>query len=334
MLNLLIKRHLKLNILGIKFSFKIPKNIVIRSLYKYIDNNANLLNIKNIYILLTTSGEIYILLLLLINVLNKKQISEILFIGTKCYHIDIIKMFIPDANCIFCPEAISLIEDKEYKTTYNNKYYYKYLTNSFLKELFSIWQHNKQIHYIELIKNFIKVKINIYNNKLIPYFSQELHTDLQKKINYINLNINKFIFIAPEAQTCNSISNEFYIKLFEKLKMIGFDIFINTANGINKFNYGKTINLSYSEAILLAKYSHGIVALRSGICEILSLFKNKPMAILYSNLNCNNNQIETDRVLSTYTLKKYPFINENLTEYNIDHYSVDELVNNIVAQFN
>lgn len=323
----MINKKLKLNILGIKLTFSLPGWLYKKAIYNHIYKQSE--NCKNIYVLLTTSGEIYLLSLLLKDNIN---LSETLFVATRKYHIDILKMFLENPKYIYFPEAFELYNEADYQIKYRNKIIYNYLNAKFINDLCTTWLNKENLHYISTIKSYINCKNEFDTKKPKQYFPVEIKNELIAKLTKIGLNTDKFIFFAPEAKTCNPIDISFWKDLYEKFSALGFDIYTNSIGANKEFAFAKYADLSVTEANLCAKLSKGIIALRSGLCEPFTLY-DLPVAVLYNDIDINNEFIKTldaKFAMQTFTLKKYPYItDENLSEYNIKEYEKGNLAKEI-----
>lgn len=295
-------------------------------MYEYIWWKSK--NCSDIYVLLTTSGEIYLLSLFLRQIKNSQNIF---FVTTRKYHIEILKMILGDVNYLYLPEAFELYFEDTYKTNYKGKIYNKYLTKSFISILYDNWFDQKDKHYISLIKRYIDFKDGLSKEKPELCFSQDVEISLKNKINEIGLNVNKFVYFIPEAKTCKPIDIQFWKDLYEKFSELGYDVYVNSIGQNKEFSFGKYANLSITEANFLARTSKGVVALRSGMCEPFTLI-DVPMAVLYTDVILDNNiKIDANTIFQTYTLKKYPYIiKNNLFEYNTNLYSKKELIKCII----
>lgn len=166
------------------------------------------------------------------------------------------------------------------------------------------------LDYFQLDRKNIKpVQFNIKNEE-----KDAAIKILQEK----NINISNFIFISKEANSTDKLDDIFWKELESKIKKLGYDICYNS----------KEFNISM--AIYIASLSKGIVSLRSGFCEGLSLLsQNIPIHILYQDLITTH--LSADRFIKAYTLKQYPFVNPHkIYEYNALNTQYNEIYNNII----
>lgn len=167
-------------------------------------------------------------------------------------------------------------------------------------------------------EKYTYVKPN-YNHKLIT------------EVNSItgDLDINNFIYIIPEANSVYPLSDNFWNNICQNLRKKGYDIFINTKNGVS--NFGRTAKLNIAQASYLASLSKGIVAVRCGFLEIVSAH-NIPQYVVYTPHRVN--PVSASGMLKSSSLKHYPFVNiDNLLEFNIDEMDEDEILKQITKGF-
>ena len=133
-----------------------------------------------------------------------------------------------------------------------------------------------------------------------------------EKIKKINLNLDNFVLIIPEANTCKELPESFWEELIEKYKSLGFDIFVNALN--SKFNsqYKYTF-LDFEELFSLAKKAKRIIALRCGLIELFTEL-NVPMDILYTGFKNRIflNAMDVKYVMPGFSLYNFPYIKKEL----------------------
>lgn len=154
-------------------------------------------------------------------------------------------------------------------------------------------------------------------------------TDIEKlKAQIGDLNLSKFVFIAPEAHGTQRIGEHLWLEFTNKLKNAGFDVYINTETG--KSPYGKASFLSVKDAVYLASLAQGIVALRCGFTEVLaSIRERNSLYALYPFFR----GINASEFFNTYTLSRYPFYNkENTFEFEVTPKNTRDVFNKIFNQ--
>ena len=260
----------------------------------------------DIYILHANSGEIYCFLAYLAKAHIKKNGAENpLFVATKPYHEDIIKLFFPKSRYV---------------------YYNMYLTEPRLSILGDSW--NIQGHKFWQI--FSQRHFNLVNSNLggihyfdamtatlgltredaikpIPKLPAAEKTRIIKTAEKIQLNLDKFVILAPEASTTNLMPISFWKNLIKELYSNGYDVFLNTtnSNGIK----AKTCPLSYMELFALASLAKGVISLRSGVSEFLIPTKTKNIT-LAPRFHWSP-ALSAEQCIRGYSLLKLPFIDSN-----------------------
>lgn len=290
----------------------------------------------DIYILTANSGETFLFLTYIWELLTREKNSRMpLIVATKKYHIDLINMI-----CSKVPYIYIKAMDMNIKN-------FSFTVDKF--RIFSIFPHEYFLGIEVDIKDNVAGKVN-YFTSMLKYFGynesdlivnsvnvpNESEKSMLNKIKSLNLDLSKFIFIAPEAITCELLDNSFWKILIEDFKNLGFDIFVNLVD--TKFNIGldnyKTCSLSVSEAFALAKRAKKIVTLRSGFSELL-VQAGVPIDILYNkfrNRRCFND-MSVKQVMEGFSLKKLPMLtNRCISEYEYNISDQSSLIKEIVGK--
>ncbi len=276
-------------------------------------------NYDNVFLLWVNSGETLLFLKYVIQYLIKKNnAKKPLILATKKYHCDLIKLYCPDIPYIF-DKNISHIVQKSYFKIENINFYSAFPNQHFINLeadilKYPLYEKNYFNPILDLFNCDIK-KVSI-QKPVIPHNAEK---SMEKKIKKIKLNLDNFVFISPEAQSCESIDNKFWIELINIFKKKGYDVFvnINEKNKDKKINLGnadyKTCTLSFCEAFALSKKAKKIIALRSGLCELL-VEANVKIDILYSEFKKRKilRNIDCDHVMSGFSFYCMPHVNKNL----------------------
>lgn len=281
----------------------------------------------DVYILHANSGEVYCFLAYLAKAhIKKTGAQNPLFVATKPYHEDIIKLFFPKARYV---------------------YYNMYLTEPRLGILGDAWTsqgHNfwqifsqrhfntvnsnlGQIHYFDAMLSTLGLTREDVTKPVvkIPVSEKKEVTKIAEKI---QLNTDKFVIIAPEASTSNLLPISFWRTLVKELYSRGYDVFLN-ATKLNEIK-AKTHTLSYTELFLLSSMAKGVISLRSGVSEFLipSKAKNITLAPRFHW----SPALTAEQCIRAYSVMKLPFIDTNqVHEINPELYlSEDNLVKEII----
>lgn len=288
-----------------------------KSYFKYFNKEHD-----DIYILKANSGEIYLTLTYVIDsLINKNRSKRPLLVATEKYHVDIIRMICPDLPYIFIKKFKFKVVGTSFKIE-NFRFFMLFDSVHFRQVEIDIKSNEVgQHHYLKSILN----KFEMTEDDLQMRKINVLHSDEQtmlEKVNKTNLNLNKFIFLAPEAQSCKLYDEDFWIILINRLQERGYDIFVNLVQtNINLKNAVdfKTCNLSFAEAFALAKRAKKIVSLRSGLTEFL-LQTEVPIDVLYTKFRHRHifNDIDSYHVMSGFGIKYIPFVDtKKIQEFNM-----------------
>jgi hypothetical protein len=181
----------------------------------------------DVYILQCNSGEIYLFFAYIVkSLLQKKSSKNPLFIATQAYHIDIMKMYFPNAKYVY-------LKDLRLKTQSNQWYYnghkiYMIFSGIHLEHV-ELDVKNKEIGTVHYLKNIMNTLDLTPDDFTEPNAIISLNTknSLSNKINNMQLKINKFVILAPEAKTCIELPFGFWNNIALELSKKGFDIFLN-----------------------------------------------------------------------------------------------------------
>ena len=156
-----------------------------------------------------------------------------------------------------------------------------------------------------------------------------------EKVEKTGLNLNKFVFLAPEAQSCKLYDEDFWVVLVNKLQEMGYDVFVNLVEKDIKLKNAidfKTCDLSFAEAFALAKKSKKIISLRSGFTEFL-LQTDVPIDVLYTKFRHRHifNDMSSYHVLHGFGLVQLPFVDvSKIQEFNMFEIAPMDCLNQII----
>ena len=293
----------------------------------------------DVYILHSNSGEIYLFFAYLAKAFLKKNNSQNpLFIATRRYHIDILKLYYPEAKYIFIPKLRFKTQSDIWKMA-EHTFYILFSENHFRKVEENIKiQENGHVHYFKSMLKTLNLtekdfcKPEVFNDI-------DLENKLNKKINKINLKTDNFVILAPEAVTCSVLPKIFWVKLVQKLNQ--YEIYLNITNKNNNISGCKTLDLNYREVYLLAKKAKAVISLRSGLSEFL-LPTAIPNIVIYTKFKKRvKNAFSVDKGIEGFSMSKIPFVDSTkICEINADNFkdedtlldeivfSLDKLLNN------
>lgn len=285
--------------------------------FRYFDRKHD-----DIYILNANSGEIYLTLTYVIQTLIKRNQSKCpLLVATQKYHVDMIKMICPNIPYIYVKKfRLKLLHDS-FKI--DNFRFFLLYSGVHFKQVERDIKTNKigEHHYFKSILNRLNMtKQDLEMNKAVVVFDSE--RSMLEKVSKTGLNLEKFVFLAPEAQSCKLYDEDFWVLLINVLQEQGYDVYVNLVEDHLKLkgalNY-KKCSLSYAEAFALAKRAKKIVSLRSGFTEFL-LQTGVPIDVLYTKFRHRHffDDMDIYHVISGFGLTQIPFVDKSkIQEFNM-----------------
>ncbi len=156
-----------------------------------------------------------------------------------------------------------------------------------------------------------------------PVFPKNLPSDYAPKLfESMNLKKGKTVIIAPYAGSYrSSIPNLYWEELVEFLNMNGFTVCTNSSGDSEPIIKGtQGIFFPFTEAINTVEYAGYFIALRSGLCDIVSYSKCKKIILYESMLNAVN--------MNYFSLRRMG-LSEDAVEYEYNSDSLDNLFENI-----
>lgn len=294
---------------------------------KYFDEKYD-----DIYILRANSGEIYLTLTYLIDTLIKRNGSKKpLLVATQKYHVDMIKMICPDLPYVYINKMNLKVVGDSFKI--DNFRFFLLFDNKYFKQVDGIELNNS--HYFKIILAGLNLTEDDISMRKVVVDS-EIENTMLKKIEKTGLNLDKFVFLAPEAQSCKLYDENFWCELINRLQDKGYDVFVNLVEKNIKLKNAidfKTCDLSFAEAFALAKKAKRIVSLRSGFTEFL-LQTNVPIDVLYTKFKHRHifDDMDIYHVMSGFGITQIPFADkEKIREFNVYEMSQKECLESILT---
>ena len=266
----------------------------------------------HIYIIRSNLGEAFLFLRYCYeSVLKNNKSRKPLIIITQKYHEHLINMLSINTPYLYIPRKhFSKISNKKFVT--RKCMYFLYFTD----EHFNTVEKNAmnmKLHYFDALVKYAGIDLSNSKEKKITISNKKLRSQLMKTKS-INLNIEKFIFICPEASSCSMIKMDFWRDIAIKYKSLGYDIFINSKNTNSDIEAMpcKNCYLDIEEAYLLAQKSKLIISLRSGFTEALMTLQKK-MIVLYTSFVDKNGTsgLSAQAVFDGFSLSKLPDFHAN-----------------------
>ena len=272
---------------------------------KYFDKKHD-----DIYILNANSGEAYLTLTYVLDTLLEKfQSKKPLIVATKPYHVDLIKMICPDLPYVFVKNMEIKITGGQFEAN-GFRFFLMYDITHFKKVEIDIKENELGTHhYFKSILSHFGLEEKDLGMRKINILPEAEESAL-KKANELGLNLDRFVFLSPEANSCEYCEDELWVTLINEFQNKDYDVFVNLAGEDIKLEGAKdykTCKLSFAEAFSLAKRAKKIVSLRSGLTEFL-VQTGVPMDVLYTKFRQRHlfNDMEIEYVMSGFGMKHLP----------------------------
>lgn len=321
-------------ILGfIKFSTSLfTKQLILPILVKFVNKKTKKqINDSNDIIgFFCRAGETFLMAPYLKSYFFQNSITNPVVISPFIYLKDIFKMYYPELNFIKVPKIITELQFLNItKDKLNNSNYYQILNHNYFTTLEKSIQKGQKKYFYDEILNRLNVTQNNVKKPLLEKNKIEA-----AKIKFKKLNItNKYIYIAPAAQSNGSHSKEFWENLELELFNLGYDIIWNTLPEGHNNAYNKYCNFTLQEAAYVASFADYVIGVRSGLLDILSYFNSNIFCTYFPFLNRGKDlpEMSADKVLRTFTLKKLPFVSpEKIVEFNGEELDENEILETII----
>ena len=248
-------------------------------------------------------------------VFDKPRMKSVLDIFKGSINVD--SVVFNDCTSLFLDPEMKY-QNKTFITPFNDKYFHNYAD-------VHICQRGE--HYYSLLKSRLKLK----KAALVP--TQRLNNAAYIKTFAEVFLKNNFIILSPEAVSLKPLPRDFWVQLSNELKSIGYEIFLNVSKISDKIDGVFTLFLSINEINELAKYSKGIIGLRSGLLEIMSCTSSKPVIAIYNSyVDSLPNKMSPQQAKVGFSIKQLPNVSSKVIEYCADEYSSEELIYEIVNE--
>ena len=132
------------------------------------------------------------------------------------------------------------------------------------------------LHWLDLIKY---VGLNLKKESLLehPHINEVNIDNIIKKY---NINNSKSILLNPYTQTVSRLSDDFWKKIVQRIKALGFQVFTSTDN-INQEPIEGSVGITTTleESYYLAEQCRAVIGLRSGWFDYISGSKAKILCV-------------------------------------------------------
>lgn len=95
---------------------------------------------------------------------------------------------------------------------------------------------------------------------------------------------HKSIILFPEANSIDAINSQIWESIADYYKKSGFFVFSSVSKSINVVKGTQSVNIPIANIREVASFGGYVIALRSGICEVMSTSKAK-MMVLYPDID-------------------------------------------------
>src|SRR5574344_837167 len=153
---------------------------------------------NNIFMLHANSGEIYLFLTYVIDAFIKKNnCNKPLIVATKKYHMDLIEMLCPEFPHIYLKKCRDFSRNH---TRINNKNFYMFFTGDHFIQVEEDIKNSPldTSHYFYSILEELNISREELNFREVR-IPNDVEKSMFEKISKTNLNLDNFVFIAPEA---------------------------------------------------------------------------------------------------------------------------------------
>lgn len=292
----------------------------------------------DIYVFLSHSGEFYILMHHIKDLLKKNNSKNPLFIFAQKYHRDIFKLFDIDV----CAQY-DYVEDIKDLACFVDKVHYKYKNRNFyIPANMQTWA-DIQDNINQNGADFYSQLLNSLGLENSESTSIKIPDKAEKKAQHLveNLGLNNFVLLSPECSSYYKRSKTFWDELSKSLISLGYQVYCNNIEAENSIEGAISLTLTIDEAIAFAKSAKAVIGLKSGFMDCLSSL-NVAKHVLYSDLfnRITNHEIKIQnnldvvKVMKAFSVKNLPNVNqESVYEYNSKEFSGDELLEKLLSYF-
>ena len=303
----------------------------------------------DVYVLLRHIGDAYGCLIFIHELIKKNNSKQPLIMVFSSQFNDLVKMTCPDIPCVFINSKKPFT--KRLFTRFSKEFFefcgirFYPLTNSWIlgTKLGRGFQKaiDESQHRLYAYSYFFDIKLencSIERAKVLP----DAESSMIYKCRQNSFNLEKFVFLAAETFSGGAVllPLEFWRNLIKEFNKKGYDVYVNTVakrqEGKQFYHYGiipdydigepsnyKSFYLTLAECFALASKAKKIVAIRSGLTELLSQCDSETY-ILYTGDIAKKAQ-------AFNTLSKYPCTNKvKLHEFVMTEVSIYDCIKNIV----
>jgi hypothetical protein len=171
-------------------------------------------------------------------------------------------------------------------------------------------------------RTILKLPANREQTAASPQISPALRNSALEKFKNYNLPPGKTAILCPQANSLETLPLEFWEKLAQNLKKNNWTVCTNVIGKEVPVKDTVPINFSIAEAIPFAELAGRVIALRSGLCDILSSAEIR-LEILYPDQPWCGGTIFSGASLKLMKISK------NAREYILDKNNLDKTINDL-----
>lgn len=249
----------------------------------------------------SNSGEFFMALFYGIKQLKYKKL---LIISNKAYHESIALYLYPNASFIYKKTLMDYVFASKFDLSKTSKALLLFKAGFYLKT---------SLDTINKYPNFF------YLDNILAYLG--LNTPAKVCFKPLISPKKKYIFISPRAASIKN-NDAFFSQIISLAATKGLEVLINIGPKDKPYDYSgfegtcKVVCKDFANSLQLAKSALAVVGLRSGFMEFITL-ASTPMFILYQDV-INRDDLSPQMLLCGYNLAKFPQINKNLINEEIN----------------
>ena len=228
--------------------------------------------------------------------------DELVF-GSRFQHADIFRLFAPHIPVFYCGDAAELKEPQ----CINGNHVEPLLTSSRLLAM-----NNQGKPFLQSWAEYMHADVSSlsYSRAVIP---PEVERSALAKAQALRLNLDNFVVLSPVARSCEALPTAFWDEIETSLRAKGYDVFYNSPL------------FSIPEVYALASRAKAIIALRSGLCDVLCDLP-VPQFIIYSH-----NKFHGD-LQPMYSFEHFPWAHSSsIFEYNALKQDIPAIRDSIIS---
>lgn len=264
-------------------------------------------NTDHIYIINSDLGELYCFLAYFVKLLLiQDQVKHPLFWVTQFKHREMIRLFYPHAKVVYIGQLYKYFADSHFicdnipcTCVFSSKYYATSVEGMLAGKTTYFRSMVHALHLKNLNKKSLKVGL--------VQISDSIHQSALNKLTTCNLQDTHFVFIAPEAITCQQLPWNFWNQVVTFCNKQGWKCFFNIVHSTTLLPKGAiSCPLSLTEALVFAKHARCIISLKSGLSELL-LQTGKPLHVIYTNFSSTNRlPMTAQQVYAGFKMEQLP----------------------------